>query len=422
MAAPARIDPLLQALRGDAAPARPGTPPPAAKVRPLVQLKPGDIEVGRLHTGVPIGLSIAKVIDGRLLIQGVSGAGKSWTLRRLLEQTVGQIQQIVIDPEGEFRSFAEDFGIIFIDGAKLDIATLALAAQRAREHRTSVVLDLSDLELDEQMQAATAFLKGLMDVPKAHWHPVLVAIDEAQRFAPHGGYYENSAVKKASVAAVADIMVRGRKRGIGAVIATHRLAQLAKAVGQPVLNFMIGMNTLDLDIRRAADTIGWAARKAFDQLPQLAAGEFIGTGPAFSLSPTSLHVGPIQSRHIGATPDLTAPRKVAPAEVAKLLDLDALLATSAADQAAIEERAQPPALRALRMFIRDKAFPDAGRVFGELTRLQPNGARVADLAKHLNRKPEQIADALALLDKYAAVEFDGEGAKCAVRVAPGFFQ
>ena len=381
-----------------------------------MQLKPGDIEVGRLHTGVPIGLSIAKVIDGRLLIQGVSEAGKSWTLRRLLEQTVGQIQQIVIDPEGEFRSYAEDFGIIFIDGAKLDIATLALAAQRAREHRTSVVLDLSDLELNEQMQAATAFLKGLMDVPKAHWHPVLVAVDEAQRFAPHGGHHENPAVKKASVAAVADMMVRGRKRGIGAVIATHRLAQLAKSVGQPVLNFMIGMTTLDLDIRRAADTIGWAARKAFDQLPQLGAGEFIVSGPAFSLSPTSLMVGSVQSRHIGATPSLSAPKKVAPAEVAKLLDLDALLAASAADQEMLEERARAPGHRAVRTFIRDPAFPDAGRVYGELTKLRPDGARVKDLAKHLNRKPEQIAAALALLDEYAAVEFSGDGPDRAARV------
>lgn len=55
-----------------------------------------------LATGSPIDLP--RLLETRLLIQANSGGGKSWALRRLLEQTTDQVQQIVIDPEGEFAS------------------------------------------------------------------------------------------------------------------------------------------------------------------------------------------------------------------------------------------------------------------------------------------------------------------------------
>jgi DNA helicase HerA-like ATPase len=351
------------------------------------------------------------------LIQGVSGAGKSWTLRRLLEQTAKTIQQIVIDPEGEFRQFAEALDILHIDGSKLDLATLALVAGRIREHRASVVLDLAELDIGGQMQAATAFIGALISAPKEHWHPAIVAIDEAQLFAPHGGHSETPAVRKASVGAMADLMSRGRKRGLGAILATHRLARLAKSVASPVLNFMIGLNTLDLDIRRAAENIGWDARKAFDKLPALSPGDFVAVGPAFSISPTQLRVGQVETPHVGATPKLTTLNRVAPAAAAKLLDLEALLATSAADAAMLQEDALHPGTRAIRSFIRDHAFPLAGQIWGELLSLSPSGALLSDLSRHLKAKPSEIAAALALLDLYGAVEFTDDGKKRAARIS-----
>jgi hypothetical protein len=393
---------------------------PAAPVKqPPRVIRDGDILLGTASNGDQIGVGLAKMIEGRLLIQGVSGAGKSWTLRRLLEQTAKTIQQIIIDPEGEFRQFAAALDILHIDGSKLDLATLTLAAQRIREHRASVVLDLAELDMDGQMQAATAFIGALIAAPKEHWHPALVAIDEAQLFAPHGGHAESPAVRKASVGAMADLMTRGRKRGLGAILATHRLARLAKSVASPVLNFMIGLNTLDLDIRRAAENIGWDARKAFDKLPVLSPGDFVAVGPGFSISPTQLRVGQVETPHVGSTPKLTTPTRVAPAAAAKLLDLDALLATSAADAATLQENAMLPGTRAIRGFIRDISFPIAGQIWGELIALAPNGALLADLSKHLKAKPSEIAAALALLDLYGAVEFSGEGKKRAARVAHG---
>jgi hypothetical protein len=382
-------------------------------------IRASDVHIGTAESGMQIGIDLGKLIEGRMLIQGASGAGKSWTLRRLIEQTHDQVQQIVIDPEGEFKQLADKLGLLHLEGHRLDMATLALAAGRAREHRASVVLDLSELDRDDQMKAMTSFVSALIAAPREHWHPTIVAIDEAHLFAPFGGYTEATSVRKASIATVTDLMSRGRKRGLAGILATQRLARLAKSVVSEALNFMVGLNTLDLDIRRAAETIGWDARKGFDRLPMLAPGDFVVVGPAFSTSPAVLKVGPVETFHVGAAPELKAPAARAPGDAARLLDLDALLAATAADQQTMADNTRPLALRQIRQFIREPGFADAGRIWGALAKLAPEGARVDDLGKHLNRTKSEIAAALALLDQYGVLEFSGDGDKRAVRIEKG---
>lgn len=104
---------------------RPASAP--VPVAPLPALRKGDVHVGDLTAGGDLGISLSKLLQGRLLIQGASGAGKSWTLRRLLEQTTGLVQQIVIDPEGEFKTLVDELEMLSIDGSKLDAAAIANA-------------------------------------------------------------------------------------------------------------------------------------------------------------------------------------------------------------------------------------------------------------------------------------------------------
>jgi len=383
-------------------------------------LRAGDVNLGEADTGGAVGVDLVKLLDGRLLVQGASGAGKSWTLRRLIEQTAKTVQQIIIDPEGEFRGIADTFGHSYIDGAKLDTAALAVVGRRAREHQLSLVIDISDVDREGQMKAFAAVLGALIEAPREQWHPCLVLVDEAHLFAPFGGQVgESPAVRKASISALVDLMSRGRKRGLTGVLATQRLARLSKSVISEAHNFLIGLNTLDLDIRRAAETIGWDARRAFDRLPMLDPGDFVAVGPAFSRSPSVLKVGSIQTRHVGAAPSLPVPRSIDATAAASLLDLDGLAEASAADAAILQEDALAPGTRAIRGFIREKAFPIAGRLWGEIAALAPDGALLAELSQHLEAKPSEIAAAVALLDLYGVVELSGEGKKRAVRVGHG---
>jgi GTPase SAR1 family protein len=382
------------------------------------QLRAGDIDLGSIDTGGAIGVDLKKLMVGRLLVQGASGAGKSWLLRRLLEQSHGRVQQIVVDPEGEFKSLAEAFNLKHVDAARLDIAAISIAAKRAREHQISVHLDLSELDREGQMKAVAAFFSALIEAPRAHWHPCLVAVDEAHLFAPFGGQAsEANSVRKAAIAAVTDLMSRGRKRGLCGVLATQRLARLAKSVVSEVHNFLIGLNTLDLDIRRAAETIGWDARRAFDRLPALEPGEFVATGPAFSRSPAIAIIGGVTTHHSGEAPAISNASQIDPKRANELLDLDALYESSAADEVMLLEERLPQGTKAVRELIRDPAFPLAGAIWGGLLPLIPDGALISELAKAFDANKEQVAASLDLLDRFGVIEFIGEGTERAVRVA-----
>jgi hypothetical protein len=104
------------------------------------------IEIGRNAEGQSAPIDIEELLGTRLLVQGNSGSGKSHLLRRLLEQSVGLVQQVVIDPEGDFSSLADEFDHIVIDGAAHSPGEIEALARRVRQHRASVVLALEELE------------------------------------------------------------------------------------------------------------------------------------------------------------------------------------------------------------------------------------------------------------------------------------
>ena len=133
-----------------------------------------------------VGIDLEELLATRLLVQGNSGSGKSHLLRRLLEGSASQVQQIVIDPEGDFVSLADAFGHVAIEASAYSTTEIARMAERIREHRASVVLSLEGLELEAQMRCAAAFLSALFEAPREHWYPALVVVDEAQLFAPAG--------------------------------------------------------------------------------------------------------------------------------------------------------------------------------------------------------------------------------------------
>jgi DNA helicase HerA-like ATPase len=71
---------------------------------------PSPVAPLKFALGTPDGIvDLDRLLDTRLLVQANSGAGKSWGLRRILEQTHGAVQQFVIDPEGEFPTLREKF-------------------------------------------------------------------------------------------------------------------------------------------------------------------------------------------------------------------------------------------------------------------------------------------------------------------------
>lgn len=265
----------------------------AAFVAPVQPVGDNAIEIG-LHLDAPVFVDLEELLTTRLLIQGNSGSGKSHLLRRILEECAGIVQQIIIDPEGDFISFADAFGHTVADANALSPARLRSIATKTRHLRGSVVLTLEGMELEQQMDAVSAFLGGLFDAPSDHWHPVLVAVDEAHLFAPSMDNGEDKETRKSSQQAMANLMCRGRKRGLAGVLATQRLSKLHKNVAAEASNFLLGRTFLDIDIKRAADLLGMSGADS-ERVRGLNRGEFLGLGPAISRRPLQVKVGAVMT-------------------------------------------------------------------------------------------------------------------------------
>lgn len=234
-------------------------------------------------------IDVATLIKLKLLIAAASGAGKSWLLRRLLEQTFGRAQQFVIDPEGEYHTLREIFPYLLVgpdgdipidlgpDPKPGQLSRPAALARQLLEMNASVILDLSELG-DRQGEYVARFVgEGLMEAPRSLWHPLVLAVDECHYFAP-----ENGAGVSAATEAMKRFATAGRKRGASLWAATQRVAELHKTVVAHLANKLIGRLDLENDIDRARKSLGMSSAKAYDVLPSLDDGCFFAVGRAFT--------------------------------------------------------------------------------------------------------------------------------------------
>ncbi|CAA9535715.1 MAG: hypothetical protein AVDCRST_MAG23-1839 [uncultured Sphingosinicella sp.] len=275
------------------------------------------IDIGQ-DGSAPVGVDLEELLATRLLVQGNSGSGKSHLLRRLLEGSAEHVQQIIIDPEGDFVSLGEVFGHVAIEASAYSTIEIARMAERIREHRASVVLSLEGLELEAQMRCAAAFLSALFDAPREHWYPAIVVVDEAQVFAPAVAGEVSDEARRASLGAMTNLMCRGRKRGLAGLIATQRLAKLAKNVAAEASNFLMGRTFLDIDMARAADLLGMERRQA-DVIRDLERGQFLALGPAITRRPIKVRIGAVRTEARSASPKLVPLPSREPVDMAALL-------------------------------------------------------------------------------------------------------
>jgi hypothetical protein len=271
-------------------------------------------------------IDLPKLIKSRMVIQANSGGGKSWATRRLIEESFGHVQVIVIDPEGEFGNMRGKYDFVYAGkggDAPVESRSAALLATRLLELKASAIIDLYELPPQERKHFVRLFLDSMVNAPKDLW-PInyagcLVFLDEADLFAPEKRESE-------ALSAVIDMAGRGRKRGYCLIPATRRPAQLNKDVSAECNNKLIGRASLDIDRKRSAEELGFTTKEQILSLRNLEPGEFYTFGPAISREVVKTVVGDVHVKPpkpgigIKATPPPTAKVR---AILGKLADLPA---------------------------------------------------------------------------------------------------
>jgi DNA helicase HerA-like ATPase len=356
-------------------------------------------------------LDLEELLATRLLVQGNSGSGKSHLLRRLLEQSAPWVQQCVIDPEGDFVTLADRFGHVVVEAARSETELTRIAA-RIRQHRVSVVLDLEGLDVEQQMRAAAAFLGGMFDAERDYWYPMLVVVDEAQLFAPAVAGEVSDEARKLSLGAMTNLMCRGRKRGLAGVIATQRLAKLAKNVAAEASNFLMGRTFLDIDMVRAADLLGMERRQA-EMFRDLARGHFVALGPALARRPLPIVIGEVETAARSTSPRLL-PLPETPHE-----DARDLIFTPGPEEARapVRRAAPPPAPRPTADILAQLSRP----------RIEPQAAEATAAAPVDEAERERLLEAVMreILEdpdasfRSVAVLYQDFLVRCRIRRVPG---
>ncbi len=246
------------------------------------------------ETRKDVRIDLARLISTRLLIQANSGAGKSWLIRRILEQTHGKVQQIVLDLEGEFSTLREEYDYLLVgkDGEiPANIQTAELLAKKLLKLNVSTIIDLSELKHHERITFVKRFLDSLVNAPRELWHTCLVVVDEAHQFCPEGKMSESGS-------SVIDLQTRGRKRGFCGILATQRIAKLHKDAAAECNNVLVGRTVIDIDRKRASNDLGFTSKEQELSLKRMNDGEFYGYGPAISKEDyVKVKVGSVVTTH-----------------------------------------------------------------------------------------------------------------------------
>ncbi|HEX8380650.1 MAG TPA: DUF87 domain-containing protein [Allosphingosinicella sp.] len=243
--------------------------------------------LGVTEAGGPLAVDVDQLIGSHACVIANSGGGKSGLIRRLCEVTGDRIQRILFDPEDEFYTLRQrgDYVIAGGDGADVALseASAGPLAQEALRHGFSLILQLNEYGADAP-DVAAALLAGLMAAPKELWHPVLVVIDEAQRFV-------SPKMPTPALPAVTDLVNRGRKRGFTAVLASLRLADaIAPEIRGMVNNWLLGRVGQTLDRNAMAEQLGFTAKEGRERLRGLEPRQFWGIGPAIATEPIFFRV------------------------------------------------------------------------------------------------------------------------------------
>lgn len=237
-------------------------------------------------------LDIRALIGSHLCLVANSGGGKSGLIRRLLETTHGRVQHIVLDGEDEFYTLRERFDYVIAGGDGGDCpATLKTAedlAIGALTHGFSLIAQLNDLGASGAPDFIGRFLTAMVHAPRALWHPVLVVVDELQRFAPRQGY-------SGATEGIRALLAQGRKRGFTAIGAGTKLTDIDPSIRGGFNNWLLGRTGQTIDRNAAAEQLGFTPKEGRDKLRAMPIRMFWGFGPAISAEPILFRVADVET-------------------------------------------------------------------------------------------------------------------------------
>ena len=213
------------------------------------------------------------IMTGRGCIIGQSGSGKSFLIGIMAEELskLG-LPYCIIDTEGEYSPLKNHFRAMAIGGSNQDFGFedgLSNLFQSSIKDKVPIILDLSE-ETEKSVKVYRA-LEEIYKIEERFRIPYLVIIEEADKFVPQITHQKTNIIE--------ELGVRGRKRGIGLIVATQRPSNISKNVLSQCSYGFIGKLTIKNDLNAVKQL--FADKSKLGEVVNFSMGEFIpfGVGP-----------------------------------------------------------------------------------------------------------------------------------------------
>lgn len=170
-------------------------------------------------------------------VLGVRGSGKSNTAKVLIEELLKHgVPMAIFDIDGEYWTLKADYEMLLVGyGPRCDLAAdpeeMGLIAERSLREGIPVIIDFSTYPSSaEVFGAATYYVDVVFNLSMELRRPYLFVLEEAHDWLPESGFKHLGEEAEKFRRLAIQATLRGRKRGLGAILITQRGPQLDKNV------------------------------------------------------------------------------------------------------------------------------------------------------------------------------------------------
>lgn len=246
-------------------------------------------------------IDFKKLVNGRTFVSSMTDGGKSWTIRKICEDIFGKVGLIILDPEGEYVTLREQYPFLIVGkDIPLEIDSAEFLAEQVLKENISVIMDFSTTDILDQQEFTSKFIDKFMNLQTKLKKAYVIVVEEADEFAPEKGTFKSDSLRS-----IINVSKKGRKRGIGLIVATQRPAFVSKFVISQCQNKIIGHTEWTGDLKVIKDFLR-IEEETITKISKLNQGEFFFSG-GFIDNDEFAKVGTVKTTHSGETPDIIPP-------------------------------------------------------------------------------------------------------------------
>ena len=253
-----------------------------------------------LHISRDLEINLEDLIGQCIAILGIRGSGKSNTAGVIFEELLQNNYPLsIVDIEGEYFGLKEKYEVLVVgkgEGVEIeiDVHCAGEIAQVSMEQNVPIVLDLSGFLSDERTEVLKAYLSALWNLAGTLRKPYMIGIEEAHEFIPQG-------VKNELKEMIARFALRGRKRGLGAIIVSQRSAKVDKDVLSQAGMLLLHRVVHEVDMRVYSELLPWRKSEVKEIINSLGIGDCMYVNGDNVLP---IYVRERSTFHAGFTPSL----------------------------------------------------------------------------------------------------------------------